>query len=140
MDQQQMHWIILLELVSLLYLLTLSCYVIGYVLGYQCEKHNNPADFFLDIISTSKTSEGMDDNYLTGSGKTILNEIPIWIVQNSDTIAFLSLIVTILVYYVDQVTSYGAAGIWSAVCVKTLSIENIINVHVRHLMYTLGIY
>ena len=29
-------------------------------LGYQCEKHDNPADFFLDVISTSKTSEGIE--------------------------------------------------------------------------------
>ena len=66
MDQQLAHWTILGELVSSLattmviyfpYLLTNVTYndVIVF-LGHVCEKHNNPADFFLDVIYANESS------------------------------------------------------------------------------------
>ena len=31
--------------------------------GYQCEQHNNPADFFLDVIIENEEANGLEGNY-----------------------------------------------------------------------------
>ena len=28
--------------------------------GYQCEQHNNPADFFLDVIIENEEADGLE--------------------------------------------------------------------------------
>jgi len=29
-------------------------------IGYQCEQHNNPADFFLDVIIENEEADGLE--------------------------------------------------------------------------------
>ena len=37
------------------YLLMYTVYIVIMFLGHICERHNNPADFFLDVISANES-------------------------------------------------------------------------------------
>jgi len=43
-----------------------TTYIIWYVAGYECEQHDNPADFYLDVVISCETLEmkGMINYYL----------------------------------------------------------------------------
>ncbi len=59
MVKQQIVWAILLNWVSHFIMMIHSiCISLICLLGYQCDDHDNPADFFLDIINYSESHNG----------------------------------------------------------------------------------
>ena len=47
-------------------------------LGYVCEQHDNPADFFLDVICANERSaidEGANNIYYTHDMSTIISSV-----------------------------------------------------------------
>ena len=56
-----------------LLLMVTTCMIWPVVVGYVCEQHNNPADFFLDVISMNESSV-TSGKYIVYICSTLLNQ------------------------------------------------------------------